>query len=108
MMHFENIMGEIGQVCRRHNVRKLYIFGSALTEQFNKQTSDVDILVEMLPLQPIKRGEHLIQLWNELEHLFKRKVDLLTPESLHNPYLIQEIERTKSLVYDHQSAEVSV
>ncbi len=95
-------------LCQKHKVKGLYFFGSAMTAQFSEKDSDVDVFVEMLSLPPIQRGEHLTQLWIELEQLFGRKVDLLTPQSLRNPFLRQEIERTKFLIYEHQSKEVSL
>lgn len=44
--------------------------------------------------------EALLSLWDKLEALFKRKVDLLTEDSIRNPYLKSNINRTKKLVYD--------
>ncbi len=108
MLELESVSTKLENLCRRYKVKRLYLFGSALTERFDEKTSDVDVLVEMLPMPPLRKGEYLIRLWDELEGLFEHKVDLLTPESLRNPYLIREIERTKSLIYDSQGAEISV
>jgi predicted nucleotidyltransferase len=41
------------------------------------------------------------------KELFNRKVDLLTENSLRNPYLIREIEQTRKLIYDGQSKQIS-
>jgi hypothetical protein len=38
-------------------------------------------------------------LHDKLEALFQRKVDLLTENSLSNPYFIESIEETKELLY---------
>jgi len=108
MIHLKKYISSIHALCQRYGVKKLYFFGSAMTERFDEKSSDVDVLVEMLPMPPIRRGENLTRLWVELEQLFRKKVDLLTPQSLRNPYLKQEIEQTKRLVYDHQSQEIPV
>jgi predicted nucleotidyltransferase len=84
-------------------VRKLYFFGSALTPRFDNATSDIDVLIETEDLMPEEKGELLIALWDDLEKLFGRKVDLLTENSLHNPFLSREIDRTRKLIYDRQN-----
>lgn len=40
---------EIAELCRRYQVRKLDLFGSAATDQFDPETSDVDFLVTYQP-----------------------------------------------------------
>ena len=84
------------------------MFGSAVSPHFNEATSDIDVLVETVDLPPEERGEELINLWNNLETLFGRKVDLVTANSLHNPYIINEVERTKQLIYDRQSQKIFI
>lgn len=79
---------------------QLHLFGSALTPRFDPARSDIDALVTLLPAPPLAQAEALLKLWEELETLFGRRVDLLTPDSLRNPILRAEIERTKQLVYD--------
>jgi predicted nucleotidyltransferase len=39
---------QIADFCRRHHIRRLAIFGSALRSDFN-ESSDIDILVEFEP-----------------------------------------------------------
>jgi predicted nucleotidyltransferase len=91
---------EFENICQQHGVQKLYVFGSGLEERFDPMHSDFDFLVEMIPDEPMKRGELLLSLWEKLESFFERKVDLLTNESLKNPYLIESILKTKVVVYD--------
>ena len=38
------------QLCQKHHVRRLEVFGSAADETFQPDTSDLDFLVEYLPL----------------------------------------------------------
>jgi predicted nucleotidyltransferase len=48
----------------------------------------------------VKKGAALLSLWDSLESLFERKVDLLTEASIRNPYLRANIEQTRKLIYD--------
>ena len=89
-------------------VKKFYLFGSVLTSDFDEKNSDIDVLIETTDLSPEKKGELLISLWESLEKLFNRKVDLLTENSLRNPYLTREIEQTRKLIYDGQSGQLFI
>ena len=41
---------ELKSLCQKHHVERLEVFGSAVTGQFDTQSSDLDFLVEFLPL----------------------------------------------------------
>lgn len=96
------------ELCRAHKVDKMYAFGSSISDYFNPQTSDIDIVVKVDIDDPVDRGEALLALWDSLELLFKRKIDLLTDDSIRNPYLKKSIEQTKKLIYDGQGEKVFV
>jgi uncharacterized protein len=96
------------QICEKCNVSRLYLFGSVVTERFSEEHSDLDLLVEMEPMPVIDRGEKLIQLWDELENLFQRKVDLLTDQPIRNQYFKTQVEETKQLIYDRAEQKISV
>jgi len=91
---------EFYSMCKAHGVKRLFAFGSSVTEDFKPEESDIDLLVEIDEYDPIEKGEKLISLWNKLEEFFKRKVDLLTSLSIRNPYLKQSIDASKVLIYD--------
>lgn len=92
-------------ICKAHKVKELYLFGSAVGDHFTDK-SDLDVLVEINEPDPLIRGELLLSLWNELELYSGRKVDLLTPSSLRNQYLMESINNTKRLIYDGSKEEV--
>ena len=96
------------KICASHRVEKIYTFGSSITNHFDPVKSDIDLIVELDLQDPIEYGETLLYLWNALESFFDRKVDLLTEESIQNPYLRKSIEATKKLIYDGQSEKVLV
>ncbi len=95
-----------GALLAANNVSRLYAFGSSVRGSFGPE-SDVDVLVEVDAPEE-KAGRMLINVWNGLEDLFQRPVDLLTESSLRNPYLRAEIERTKMLIYDGSKRQILV
>lgn len=66
-------MSDFLSLCKSHNVKSLYAFGSSLTNQFNEESSDIDLLIEIENDDPIERGENLMNVWDKLEEFFKEK-----------------------------------
>ena len=71
---------QIAEICRRHGVRELALFGSALGPDF-RADSDIDFLVDFLPEKEIDLFEY-IHMENELADLLHRKVDLVSKRGL--------------------------
>jgi uncharacterized protein len=102
-------MHQLNELCRKYGVSRLYAFGSIASDAFDVKTSDIDLQVELLPIKdPVAKGLTLLDLWDELERLFGRKVDLLTDQPIKNPFFRKALEETKVLVYDRASQEVPV
>ena len=102
-----NNANEFIALCKGHDVKLLYAFGSATNSTFKDETSDIDLLVELETKDPIKRGENLLDLWDKFENFFQRKVDLLTNSSIRNPILKKSIDSSKILIYDGKEHKVS-
>ncbi len=103
----ETNLNELTEICREFGVEKIYAFGSVITNQFDlEKKSDLDFVVEMEKMPPLARGEALIGLWEALEDLFARKVDLVTDQPIKNPYFRTSINKTKRLIYDRKSEKV--
>ena len=86
----------LAEFCRRHRIRKLSFFGSAIRDDF-RPDSDIDVLVEFEP--EAKVG--LIRLAGielELSELIGRKVDLNTPGFL-SPYFRDQVLATAKVQY---------
>jgi hypothetical protein len=90
---------EIAALCRRFQVRRLDMFGSAARGDFDPARSDIDFLVEFQPLQPGAYVDAFFDLKEGLEQLFDRPVDLVSAASIRNPYFRQSVERSKALLY---------
>ncbi|GMQ27182.1 hypothetical protein Aoki45_38650 [Algoriphagus sp. oki45] len=97
----ENTLG-IKTLCEKHKVAKLYAFGSVLTSAFNDE-SDVDFLVEFHIKDIDKYVTNFFSLKEELETLFNKEVDLIEYRSISNPYFKEEIDETKSLLYESKN-----
>jgi predicted nucleotidyltransferase len=100
-------LAEFLKLCKSHNVKNIYAFGSAVTEDFNDESSEIDLLIEIDSEDPIERGENLMKIWDKVEDFFQRKVDLLTNSSIKNPIPRNNIDRTKILLYDGKEQKVS-
>lgn len=82
--------------CKRHHIRKLSVFGSALSKDF-RSDSDIDILVEFYP-ENIPGLFKLAGIEIELSNLIGRKVDLRTPQDLSR-YFRQEVIESAEVQY---------
>lgn len=71
---------QLAEFCQRNQIRKLALFGSVLRADF-RPDSDVDVLVEFEPDARINYFR-FVDMQDELAVLFKRSVDLHTPQSL--------------------------
>lgn len=98
---FKPFIPQIIGLFKKHKILNACVFGSVLTNNFNKD-SDVDFLVNIEEgLDPVEAGEHLWDLYDALKELLKRDVDVLTERSLKNPYFIQELNHTKLPIYGY-------
>lgn len=71
---------EIAEICRRHKVRELSVFGSAVRGEM-RPDSDIDLLVDFLPgARPGLLG--LSAMNRELTALLGRRVDLAVKPAL--------------------------
>ena len=87
----------LAQLCRRHHIRKLSLFGSMLLGK-DRPDSDVDLLVEFEPGQaPGLLG--LVGIEAEFSALMGgRKVDLRTARDL-SPHFRSEVLQTAGVQY---------
>ena len=87
----------LADLCRRHHVRKLSLFGSVLRDDFGPD-SDVDVLVEFD--QGHTPGWEIIDIQDDFSTLFDgRRVDMVNPKYL-NPRLRPGVLGTAVVQYD--------
>lgn len=86
------------ELCKKHNVASLHLFGSATNAKFNSE-SDVDFLVRFNPIDLSEYFTNYITFKNSLKELLRRNIDLVEEQTLRNPVLINSINRSKELIY---------
>ena len=99
MIDIEKIKPKIEQLCQRLSVKRLGLFGSALSQNFS-QSSDVDVLVIFDSGENIDLFDKYFELKEELEEIFKREVDLVVDRKFKNPVLREAIDRTRIVIYE--------
>ncbi len=90
---------EIAELCRRHHVARLSVFGSAVRDDFDPTRSDVDLLVEFNPEFPPHYKKNYCSLQDSMIQLFGRQVDLIREGVIRNPYRLRSINEDKVLIY---------
>ena len=96
--------GKIADFCRRWKISELALFGSALRDDFRRD-SDLDILVTFAPSADWGLLDH-VQMQLELEKLFDRSVDLISKRALErstNWLRREEILKTAQILYSEEA-----
>ena len=88
----------IRDLCTKHKVARLFVFGSVLNNRL-KKNSDIDLIVDFRDIDVYDYADNYFDLKFSLENLLNRKVDLLEDKAINNPYLRQSIDSTKQLIY---------
>jgi predicted nucleotidyltransferase len=92
---------DIAEVCRRFNVSRLDVFGSAARgSDFDPDRSDVDLLVTYAAPTSRPTLDEYFRFREQLEALFGHPVDLVMAGAVRNPYVRADIERSRELVYE--------
>ena len=97
-MYLDNYQNHLPALCRRYHVKTLYAFGSVLTEKFGYE-SDVDMIVAFNDIPVEEYADNYFDFKFSLQDIFSRPVDLLEEQAVKNPYLRQNIDSNKQLIY---------
>jgi uncharacterized protein len=89
----------LDDLCRKYRARRLELFGSAATSNFDPARSDVDLLVEFEAMSPSTYAAAYFGLCEEMQILFGRPVDLVTEAALANRYLRRRIEAERRALF---------
>jgi predicted nucleotidyltransferase len=90
---------EIAATCRRYGIERLFVFGSALRDDFRPGESDIDLLAEFGPVEITKKFHTYLDARNEFKKIFQAEVDLVMHGAVKNKIIANEIDRTKKLLY---------
>lgn len=100
MMLIELNIERIIELCKRFHVRKLWAFGSILTNRFNDK-SDVDLCVDFdwENISLMDAADNFFDFQYALEDLLGRNVDLTDDSAVRNPYFREELNEKRRLIY---------
>lgn len=90
---------EIDSLCQRFKVKRMNVFGSAADGTFDLQRSDLDFLVEFLPLEPGEHADVYFGLLHGLEDLFQRRIDLVTLGAIRNRFFLKAVQDQQQVIY---------
>lgn len=99
-----NNLDAIKDVCKKHHVRSLYLFGSALNDALFTVDSDVDLLYE-IDLNSFQESvnydyiDNLDDLEFSLKQLLSRKIDLVPYKNIHNHHFKKAVDNSRQLIY---------
>ena len=88
------------QLCQELKIKRLYAFGSVVSRNF-REDSDIDFLISFLDEISFEEyADNYFTLHYKLREIFNREIDIVTERSLSNPYFIESVNETKSLIYE--------
>jgi predicted nucleotidyltransferase len=90
---------EIAAICRLHHVRTLAVFGSAVREDFDVSSSDIDLRVEFDADSIAHYADNFFDLQDALATTFGRPVDIVSTKVIRNPYFRKAIEESQVMLY---------
>lgn len=92
---------ELARVCRARGVARLWLFGSAVRDDFMAGESDYDFMVEWRDSAP--KGpwlSHLLDLESDLSAIVGAHVDVVEVGTVRNRLVAAQMERERVLIYD--------
>ena len=91
---------ELVELCHRHGVIRLEVFGSAARgTDFDPSSSDADFLVEFRLENGRTPLRQYFDFAEALRRTLGRPVDLVESGAVQNPYLRAAIDRSREVVY---------
>ena len=99
MLNLNKLKPKINDICRSLPVKRLGIYGSALTDKFSSN-SDVDVLVLFNSDEKIDYFDNYFKLKEELEKIFEREIDLIIDKPFKNPIFSRSVEKSRLTIYE--------
>src|SRR6266480_4944033 len=86
------------ELCRKYDVRRLDVIGSASRADFDPNGSDIDLVVEFNNFNVSNAADRYLGLMVDLEDLFGRKIDLISYRAIRNPFFKQVVDQTRVML----------
>jgi len=92
----------IKKVCKKMQLKSLYLFGSGSTKKNHTEESDLDFIFKFkkdengLPIS----GYDYFDLMFDLEKITGKKIDLVAEEKIKNKYFLDRVNQEKIKIYE--------
>lgn len=107
MFAFSGKSDQIAALCRKYDVLQLTVFGSAARDDFDPGHSDIDLIAEFRSPHLPGYADRYLDFALELQSLFGRQVDLLTPRAVRNARLAQAISQDSIRIYESKDSQAA-
>jgi len=95
----EQHRAQIESLCKKYDVRRLDVFGSAVSGEFDPRRSDLDFLIEFNDFTVHNAADRYFEFLSDLESLLGRKVDLISDKAIRNPYFRSSVDAERVNLY---------
>ncbi len=85
--------------CRKHHVVRLHAFGSVLRPDYRPGESDIDLLVEFLPMDASKLYRAYFDLLKDLRQGLAFRDDVVMADAVRNPIGRQAIDSSIEQIF---------
>jgi predicted nucleotidyltransferase len=92
-------LDRIADICRRHGVKRLELFGSAARDDFDPLRSDLDFFVEFNRYDEPSIADHWFGLQEDLSRLLGQTVDLCSLRTARDPLFLEVANRHRVGLY---------
>jgi hypothetical protein len=93
------IIANSADLCRLYGVRRLGLFGSVARGE-ERSDSDIDFLAEFESPAPEHMADRYFGFIDEATKRFGRRVQVLTPRMVRNPFLKRSMERDLTILHE--------
>ena len=98
----DDLKQKLPGICEKYDIAFVDLFGS-LAREDDSLESDIDLIIDFQEPRNHEISKRFFGFLHTIEDRYGRKVDILTPSSLTNPYLVKEINKDRIRIYEHQN-----
>lgn len=90
---------QIETLCRKYRVKRLELFGSAASGEFDPAHSDVDFFYEFVEGDTADIADRFFDLLEDLRQLLGRHIDLVSAKDAVNPFFLRVANQHRTTLY---------
>ncbi|MDD7984258.1 nucleotidyltransferase domain-containing protein [Lentisphaera marina] len=98
MKIIEELKKELPEVCEKYDIAFVDLFGSIARDE-GTESSDLDLIIDFQEPKSRHASKRYFGFLHSIEDKFGKNVDLLTPKSLSNPFLLNEVNKDRIRLY---------